>query len=79
MTMNDALERAMGGAAEGDVTARLRAEGLAVVNEDTVCRAIHEVFCGKLADHTEPNAKDREQARALLSALQVTAADEMTV
>lgn len=78
MTMRDAPERAMGPAAD-DPASRLRAEGLAVVSEEDLCRVLHEVFCGQLADHQSPNDKDREEARALFSALQMTAADQMTL
>jgi hypothetical protein len=28
------------------------------------------VYCGIMADHFEPNDKDREQARAMIAALQ---------
>ncbi len=79
MTMQDALGRAMGGTVDSEAAARLRAAGGTVVNEDSLCKAIHEVFCGELADHSEPNEKDRQQARALMTALEITAADEMTV
>jgi len=44
--------------------------GLAVADEATMSRAIHEVYCGPDADHDHPNDKDLEQARSLVSALQ---------
>jgi hypothetical protein len=70
MTMQDALVRAMHLPADNDTVRRLHEGGLAVADEDTMSRAIHDVYCGIMADHTEPNAKDRDQARAMISALQ---------
>jgi len=43
---------------------------MAVANEDTMSKAIHDVYCGIMADHDHPNEKDHEQARALMAALQ---------
>jgi hypothetical protein len=68
-TMREALHEAMG--MDSEVTLqRLRENGLAIVDQDTMSRAIHDVFCGITADHSHPNDKDREQARQLLLALQ---------
>jgi len=36
---------------------------------DTVTLAIHTVYCGIMADHDQPNEKDREQARQLIAAI----------
>ena len=36
-------------------------------------QAIHDVYCGITADHEHPNEKDREQARAMIAALQKVA------
>ena len=33
-------------------------------------QAIHDVYCGIMADHTHPNEKDRQQAQAMIDALQ---------
>jgi hypothetical protein len=33
-------------------------------------RAIHDVYCGNMADHSHPNEKDQEQARQVLAAIQ---------
>jgi hypothetical protein len=49
---------------------RLQEGGLALLNEDTMSKAVHDVYCGIVADHQHPNEKDHEQARALISALQ---------
>ncbi len=70
MTMQDALVRAMHLPDDNDTVRRLHEGGLAVADEDTMSRAIHDVYCGIMADHHEPNEKDRDQARAMISALQ---------
>jgi hypothetical protein len=70
MTMRQALERAMGREPDGDTMRRLQEGGLAVLNEDTMSKAVHDVYCGITADHDHPNAKDHEQARALIAVLQ---------
>jgi hypothetical protein len=70
MTMRDALERAMGHEPDGDTVRQLQADGVALLSEDTMSKAIHDVYCGIMADHEHPNAKDQEQARALIAALQ---------
>jgi hypothetical protein len=70
MTMRQALERAMGREPDTETMQRLQEGGLAVLNEDTMSKAIHDVYCGIVADHQHPNEKDHEQARALISALQ---------
>ena len=69
MTMREALDAAMGsGSAEGAVAA-LTDRGIAFADQDTMSQAIHDVYCGIMADHQHPNEKDREQARRLLEAL----------
>jgi hypothetical protein len=70
MTMRQALERAMGREPDSEMMQRLQEGGLAVLNEDTMSKAVHDVYCGIIADHQHPNEKDHEQARALISALQ---------
>jgi hypothetical protein len=75
MTMRDALERALN-IPPGETVRRLTESGLAVTNEDTMAQAIHDVYCGLMADHSHPNDKDRGQARAMLQALQKHAASE---
>jgi hypothetical protein len=73
MTMQDALVKAMHLPDDSDTLRRLHEGGLAVADEDTMSRAIHDVYCGIMADHTEPNAKDHDQARAMIAALQTAA------
>lgn len=70
MTMREALERAMGSEPDGETMQRLQESGLGVLNEDTMSNAVHDVYCGIMADHAHPSEKDHEQARALIAALQ---------
>jgi hypothetical protein len=70
VTMHEALSRAMGRETDGETIAQLHAGGLAVANEDTMSQAVHDVYCGIMADHEHPSEKDREQARSLIAALQ---------
>jgi hypothetical protein len=73
-TMREALDRAMHAPDAGDPVRQLAASGLAVADTDTMTQAIHDVYCGIAADHEHPNDKDREQARAMIAALQKVAA-----
>ena len=73
-TMHEALARAMGQPVDANVVTRLEQDGLAVVSEDTMSQAIHDVYCGIIADHSHPNEKDREQARSMLAAIRQTSA-----
>ena len=69
MAMKEALEAAMrSGSAEQAVSA-LQANGAALVTLDTMTQAVHDVYCGIMADHQHPNDKDRDQAAKLLAAL----------
>jgi len=72
-TMREALDQAMHHAGDGDPVSRLADSGLAVANVDTMSQAIHDVYCGITADHDHPSEKDRDQARALIAALQKVA------
>lgn len=69
-TMREALERAMGRQPDTETVRQLQEGGLAVLDVDTMSQAIHDVYCGIMADHTHPNEKDQEQARALIAAIQ---------
>ena len=69
MAMRRALEQAMGHEPDSGTMERLQEGGLALLNEDTMSKAIHDVYCGIMADHEHPNDKDREQARALIAAV----------
>jgi hypothetical protein len=70
MTMRQALERAMGREPDSETMQRLQESGLTVLNEDTMSQAVHDVYCGIIADHQHPNEKDHEQARALIASMQ---------
>ena len=69
-TMREALVEAMHLPADSDSLAQLHGSGFAIADEDTMSRAIHDVYCGIVADHDHPNEKDRAQARAMLEAIQ---------
>lgn len=73
-TMHQALEQAMGNHLEPATIERIHGEGLAIAHVDTMSQAIHDVYCGIMADHFEPNEKDREQAQAMIDALQKASA-----
>lgn len=70
MTMRQALVDALHLPDDSDTVKRIHERGLAVADEDTMSQAIHDVYCGIVADHQHPNEKDREQARAMIAALQ---------
>jgi hypothetical protein len=74
MSMRDALEQALN-IPQGETVHRLQAAGLAIASEDTMAQAIHDVYCGVMADHSHPNDKDHEQARSMIAALQKVAAE----
>jgi hypothetical protein len=57
-----------------DTVRRINERGVALADMDTMAQAIHDVYCGIVADHEHPNDKDRDQARAMLEALQRTTA-----
>jgi hypothetical protein len=69
MTMRQALEAAMHREGGADVFATLRQNGVFFVDEDTMAGAVHAVYCSVMADHAEPNEKDRAQARALIESI----------
>jgi hypothetical protein len=68
-TMRDSLEKAMHRADDAGIWQTLGEDGLVVADQDSMSRAIHEVFCGITADHDHPNEKDQAQARQLLAAI----------
>jgi hypothetical protein len=67
--MHEALERAMGIEGDRELMGKIQASGLAVADVDTMSQAIHDVYCGIMADHQHPNDKDRDQAAQILAAL----------
>jgi len=69
MTVRDALDEAMHRDSADSAMNVLIAQGVWMADEDTMTAAIHNVYCGIMADHDEPNDKDREQARQLIAAV----------
>lgn len=69
-TMHEALAQAMGRAPDSDAMRQLQEGGIAIADVDTMSQAIHDVYCGITADHDHPNQKDKDQARAMISAIQ---------
>jgi hypothetical protein len=63
----------MGREPDAETMQRFQAGGLALLSEDTMSQAVHDVYCGIMADHTHPSEKDQEQARALIAALRKVA------
>jgi thiamine pyrophosphokinase len=74
MTMREALDAAMHREGADGAMSALRERGVAVADLDTMTQAVHDVYCGILADHQHPNEKDREQAQKLIDALGRSAA-----
>jgi hypothetical protein len=68
-TMREALSSAMHTTSPDDALSSLHGQGVAVATQDTMSQAIHDVYCGIMADHQHPNEKDQEQARQILVAL----------
>jgi hypothetical protein len=69
-TIRESLVQTMHLPDDSDTVKRLHDGGLAIADEGTMSQAIHDVYCGIVADHDHPNEKDRDQARAMLAALQ---------
>ena len=68
-TMREALDKAMRRGGTDGAMADLQENGIAMADVDTMSQAIHDVYCGIIADHQHPNDKDREQAQQLIEAL----------
>jgi len=69
MTMHKALDEAMHRESADNAMSSLNEQGMWIVDEDTMSRAVHDVYCGIMADHTHPSEKDREQARQLIASI----------
>jgi hypothetical protein len=69
MTMRDALDEAMHRKTADDAMSALIERGVWMADADTMTQAIHDVYCGIMADHDHPNEKDRDQARQLIAAI----------
>jgi hypothetical protein len=70
MSMRESLAQAMHLPADSDTAQWMQEHAIAVADEDTMSRAIHDVYCGIVADHEGPSEKDRQQAQTLIAALQ---------
>ncbi|HXG26719.1 MAG TPA: hypothetical protein VNL94_07710 [Candidatus Binatia bacterium] len=68
-TMHDALMGAMHLSSDAAIARHMSEHGYSIASVDTMSRAIHDVYCGIMADHAEPNEKDRRQAQLMLDAL----------
>ena len=73
-TMREALNAAMHATSPDDALSSLQGQGVAVATQDTMSQAIHDVYCGIMADHSHPSEKDHAQARSMIEALQKHAA-----
>ena len=73
MTTRDALDAAMRRDSVDEAMSTLIERGVWMTDADSMTQAIHQVYCGIMADHEHPNEKDHEQARAMMSALQKVA------
>ncbi len=69
MTMRQALDEAMHGETTDAAIRTLVRRGVWMADEDTMTQAIHDVYCGIMADHEHPNEKDRDQARQLIASI----------
>ena len=70
MSVVENLAEAMRLPPDSDAITWMHTHGMAVADEDTMSRAIHDIYCGIMADHAEPNEKDRAQAKQMVAALQ---------
>jgi hypothetical protein len=69
MTTRDALQAAMAHESVDDAMGELIEREVWLADVDTMTQAIHSVYCGLMADHEQPNEKDREQAKQLIAAI----------
>ena len=69
MTTRDALDEAMHRETVDDAMSALLEREVWMADVDTMTQAIHTVYCGIMADHEQPNDKDRDQARQLIAAI----------
>jgi hypothetical protein len=74
MSTRESLLEAMHLSADSETARWMLERGIALADEETMSQAIHDVYCGIEADHDGPNEKDRQQALAMIGALQKYAA-----
>jgi hypothetical protein len=70
MSTRESLLEAMRLSTDSETARWMLERGVALVDEETMSQAIHDVYCGITADHDHPSDKDHEQARLLITALQ---------
>ena len=69
MALRQALEEAKQSGTADDAISMLIQRGVWMADEDTMTQAVHDVYCGIMADHQHPSDKDRDQARKLIAAI----------
>jgi hypothetical protein len=69
MTIQAAMADAMHRENADDAISALIEHEVWMVDVDTMTLAVHNVYCGIMADHEHPNDKDRDQARQLVAAV----------
>ena len=69
MTTREALDAAMQRDTVDDAMKVLIEREVWIGDTDTMSKAVHQVYCGLMADHDGPNDKDRDQARQLIAAI----------
>jgi hypothetical protein len=69
MTIQAAMADAMHRENADDAISALIQHEVWMVDVDTMTLAVHNVYCGIMADHEHPNDKDRDQARQLVAAV----------
>jgi hypothetical protein len=69
MAIQQALEAAKQSGTADDAITTLIQRGVWMADEDTMTQAVHDVYCGIMADHQHPSDKDRDQARQLIAAI----------
>jgi hypothetical protein len=70
MATRESLLEAMHLSADSETARWMLERGVALADQETMSQAIHDVYCGIEADHEHPNEKDRQQALAMIGALQ---------
>jgi hypothetical protein len=69
MATRQAIEEAKQSGSADDAISLLIQRGVWMADEDTMTQAVHDVYCGIMADHQHPSDKDRDQARQLIAAI----------
>lgn len=69
MTVRNAMDEAMHSENTDAAISVLIERGVWMADVDTMTMAVHNVYCGIMADHEHPNEKDRDQARQLIAAV----------